>query len=482
MKSGDEAIISLKQGVDVVADIIKKTIGPNGTNVGVGRSVLDPLITNDAKLIVDAVEVPDEVQQFAIDKLKSVARTLNDHAGGGRKRAILFSQAIFNEVYTRYLDPNNFAVIQKPVMEIRRELKKACEEVVAKLKEKVVIISDPIQVEQVAFVASEDQDIAHKVAGLVAELGKDGDIAVDDSEGFTIETGITKGLEFKNGLMSPYMETNEMHEAVIETPDILVTNRKFQGHQQLVPLIKELIALGENKLVVIGDFDQAAISQFVMNRRNGFYVTAIRNPLPETLKDICALTGATYYDKDLDIPLTASLLGSADKIIATQDETLIMGGRGAGVPGRIDDLKNQLKDTESAFDKKALKERISKLSTGIGYIKVGAKTPDERDYLKPKVKDTVEAVQAAIAEGVVAGGGVALYEISQIVDNLLTRPIRAPYEVIKDSGVDNIGPEILDAFKIERMALEAAVEVVGLLITVADVIVQKNDPEDESKN
>lgn len=479
ISSGDKAILSLKKGVDAVADIVKQTLGPNGSNVILTRSLLPPYITNDGVSIAKEIELEDEIENVGAQIIKDVTEKTNDIVGDGTTTAIVLAQAIFNEVYNKYLDPNNLTRHKFSPMKVRKELKDACVEIIDELKKEAKEISSLKDLEKVAFVSMEDKEISKKIASMVNALGKDGTITVEEGDGFDLETEIINGLEFNQGILSPYMETNERHEAVIENARILVTNKRLETAQSVLPVIQDLIKEGINKLVIIGDFDQSVIQNFLVNKINGFHVTAVRSPMTETLKDICALTGAYFYDRDLTEDFTYGNLGTAEKIISTQAKTLVVGGKGS-VEKRVADLKEQIKKTTSSFDKKNLEERIGKLTLGVGVIKVGAISDADRKYLKLKIDDTVSATKAALQEGVIPGGGLALKNVSERINNILSKAILIPFTLIKESGIESISGNVVDPLKVTRTALESAVSVISLLITSCAVIANKNEDKDES--
>lgn len=482
ISSGNQAILSLKKGIDAVADIVKQTLGPNGSNVVLTRALLPPYITNDGVSIAKEIFLEDEIQNAGTQIIKDVAEKANDLAGDGTTTAIVLAQAIFNEIYDSHLNPELWSKDSVSKMGLRKKLQLACEEIIIELKKDAKQITTLEEIERVAFISMEDKEIAQKIASLVYKLGVAGTITVEEGDGFSVETEVIDGLEFPQGLFSPYMETNTTtHEAIVEDVPVLVTNRKISSVQQILPILEHLTKQNLRKLIIVGDFDSAVINNFLMNRLNNFIITAIKNPINETLKDICALTGAKFYDRDITDEFSPEGLGGADKITATQGKTIIIGGKG-NVEARVQDLQEQIKKSNSSFDKKNLEERIGKLTTGVGVIRVGAVSETDRKYLKLKIDDAVAATKAALEEGVVAGGGLALKRVSERVNNILSKPILVPYTLIQESGVTDIPDGVIDPLKVTRTALESAVSVVSLLITSSAVIADKNEDKNKSEN
>src|SRR3989344_3052287 len=400
----DEAVRSaLKRGVDVVAGAVRVTLGPRGRNVALDKSWGGPTITNDGVTIAKEISLADKFENMGASIVKEVATKTNEKAGDGTTTAVVLTQAIVHEGLKRTAMGAN-------AMIVRRGIEQAAKDAVAALKAMARPVKGKLDIRQVASISAESEELGKTIADTVEKVGKDGVVTVEESQSFGIESDFVEGMEFDKGYVSPYMITNaERMEAEMKDASILITDKKISTVKDILPLLEKLAQTGKKELFIIAeDVDGEALATFVVNKLRGvFSVLAVKAPgygdrKKEILSDIATLVDAQVVSEDLGLTLEKAelnVLGRANRVVATKDSTVIVGGKGkkAEVNARIAQLKEKLD------------ERIAKLTGGVAVIRVGAATETEMKYLKSKIEDAVNATKAAIAEGIVPGGGVALY-------------------------------------------------------------------------
>lgn len=445
----EEARKALKLGIDKVANAVKVTIGPKGRNVVLGKSFGAPVITNDGVSIAKEIVLKDPVENMGAEIIKEVAQKTNDIAGDGTTTSVILTQAIIGEG----MKHTNMGL---GVMGIRSGIESATKDVVLALKE----ISKPIktkeEIRQVATISAESEELGKIIADTIDKVGKDGVVTVEESQVSGVFSEVVEGLEFDKGYISPYMITNtERMEAEYKDVPVLVTDKKISAIKDVLPLLEALAKTGKKDLVVIADdVDGEALTTFILNKlRGGFNILAIKAPgygdrKKDLLSDIAVVLGATLVSEEVGLNLETvdmSVLGKADRIISTKDNTVIVGGKGkkADIDKKVSGLKKQIGNISSKFDKEKIEERIAKLSGGVAVIKVGAVTETEMKYLKLKIEDAVNATKAAISEGIVAGGGVALVKASQAVRVNFEKELLAKKSKISGTDEYTIGYEII---------------------------------------
>ncbi|MFZ2555261.1 MAG: chaperonin GroEL [Minisyncoccia bacterium] len=408
---------ALKRGVDIVAGAVRVTLGPRGRNVAIDRSWGGPTITNDGVSIAKEITLSDKFENMGAGIVKEVATKTNDKAGDGTSTAVVLTQALVHEGLKRTAMGAN-------AMMIRRGIEAAAKDAVAELKKMAREIKGKKDIQQVAAISAESEELGTKIADVVEKVGKDGVVTVEESQSIGIETDYVEGLEFDRGYVSAYMITNaERMEAEAKDVPILITDKKISTIKDILPVLEKLAQSGRKDLVIIADdVDGEALATFVVNKlRGAFNVLAVKAPgygdrKKEILQDIAITVGAQVISEDMGVKLETadiSMLGKAQRVVATKDSTVIVGGKGkkADIEKRVSQLRKQLENTDSKFDKEKIDERIAKLSGGVAVIRVGAATETEMKYLKDKIEDAVNATKAAIAEGIVPGGGAALAKV-----------------------------------------------------------------------
>src|SRR3989344_736317 len=410
---------ALKRGVDKVADAVKITIGPRGRNVVLDKGYGAPIITNDGVTIAKDITLKDKFENMGAEIVKEVASKTNDTAGDGTTTSVIITQALVEAGFKKTVAGANS-------MAIRHGIEFATKDAIAELKKIAKQIKSDTEIKQVATISAESEEIGTIIASTIKKIGKDGVVTVEESQSFGIDSEIVDGLEFDKGYISPDMITNAEHmEAEYRDPAILVTDKKISTIKEILPLQEKLAASGKKDLVIIAeDVDGEALTTFVVNKlRGSFNVLAIKAPgygdrKKDMLVDIATTIGAKVISEELGIKFEnaeLAMLGRASRVISTKDNTVIVGGKGkkSEIEKRVESLRTQRQNTTSKFDVEKLDERISKLSGGVAVIRVGAATETEMKYLKLKIEDAVNATKAAIAEGIVAGGGSALVKVSQ---------------------------------------------------------------------
>lgn len=525
-----DARTAIKRGIDVAAKAVKVTLGPRGRNVILDKGYGGPHMTNDGVTIAKEISLKDKFENMGAEIVKEVANKTNDLAGDGTTTSVVLFQALVDEGMKHTAMGVN-------AMLVRSGMEKAAEATVKALKS----IAKPVQgdkdIKQVATISAESAEIGETIAEVIAQVGQNGVVTVEESQSFGIDKEVVEGLEFDRGYVSPYMITNaDKMAAEYKDPAILITDKKVASVQEILPLLEAVARTGKKELVIIADdVEGEALTTFVLNKLRGtFNVLAVKAPgygdrKKEMLQDIATMTGGTVISEETGLKLDKaelSQLGRASKIISTKDSTVIVGGKGAkkDIEARVGALKKQLADTTSKFDKEKLEERIAKLSGGVAVIKVGAATETEMKYLKDKIEDAVNATKAAIAEGIVPGGGTALVKAGQkveaetdwkklgkeeevgyrIVLAALQKPLKqiamnagrdsgeviveevkkakgfAGYDAVKDEVVpDMIAAGIIDPVKVTRGGVQHAVSAAAILLTTEAAIA--DEPEEKKE-
>ncbi len=511
----EDARQALLRGVNALANVVKVTLGPKGRNVVLDKGYGAPIITKDGVTVAKEVELEDKFENAGVELVKEVASKTNEDVGDGTTTATVLAQAIIKE------GMKNVTAGTNPVA-LKRGLDKCLAAIVKELKE---IISKPVEENEIADVASisaNDKEVGGKIAEAMKEVGKDGVITVEESQSFGLSIETVKGMRFDKGYVSPYMVTNtERMEAEYNDPYILLTDKKIGSIQDVLPLLQKIAESGKKELVIIAeDVDGEALTTFVLNKLRGtFNVLAVKAPgfgdrRKEMLQDIATLTGAKVITEEVGLKLeNAGLedLGSARKVISTKDNTTIVDGKGdeKNVKDRVAQIRKMIENTDSDFDREKLQERLAKLAGGVAVIKVGAATETEMKEVKHRIEDAVGATKAAVEEGVVPGGGVALIRAIKALDNLkleaeesvavsiMRRALEEPLRQIAiNAGTDgavvaeNVKKEkesvgynaatgvyedlfkagIIDPTKVTRTALQNAVSIAGMFLTTEAVI------------
>jgi chaperonin GroEL len=527
VKFDSEVREALKRGVDIVAGAVKVTLGPKGRNVALGKSWGGPTITNDGVSIAKEITLEDKFEDMGAAIVKEVATKTNDKAGDGTTTAVVLTQAIIDEGLKKTAMGAN-------AMMVRRGIEAAAKDAVEELKKMAKPVKGKEDVRQVATISAESAELGKAIADIVEKVGKDGVVTVEESQSIGIETDYVEGMEFDKGYVSAYLITNaERMEAEAKDAPILITDKKISTVKDIIPLLEKVAQSGKRELVIIADdVDGEALATFIVNRlKGGFNVLAVKAPgygdrKKEMLADIAITVGAEVITEDLGLSLEKAelnMLGRANRVVATKDATTIVGGKGkkAEIEKRVQQLRMQVNNTDSKFDKEKLEERIAKLSGGVAVIRVGAATETEMKYLKDKIEDAVNATKAAIAEGIVPGGGAALAKVAaKLAKNaekhksegsefgvgygILVSALTAPFKQIvlnagredgmvllaeistggtkgfnaaTDEIVDLIEAGVIDPVKVTRSGVENAASAAAVLLTteaaVADIPEEK---------
>lgn len=466
----DEAKKALARGIQTVADAVQITIGPRGRNVAFDKGYGAPTITNDGVSIAKEIILADKFENMGVELIKEVASKTNDSAGDGTTTSVILTRSMITEGLKKTSMGANGMLVRKGIEE-------ASADVVAELKKMAHPIKTDAEIRQVATISAESAELGKIIADTIKKVGKDGVVTVEESQSFGVDSEVVEGLQFDKGYVSPYMITNtERMEAEFKDVPVLLTDKKIASIKEILPLLEAVAQTGKKELVIIAeDVEGEALATFVVNKlRGGFNVLAIKAPgfgdkKKDMLGDIAVTLGATVVSEELGMKLETAeiaVLGRASKVIASKDKTIIVGGKGkkAQIEKRIVQLKAQLEALDgkfSKFDKEKLEERIAKLSGGVAVIRVGAATETEMKYLKLKIEDAVNATKAAIEEGIVAGGGVAL--------------VKAAEKVSVSKNMKYTSPEQEVGYEIVIKALEAPLRQIAINAGKDDgsVIVEK---------
>ncbi len=441
----DSARQALKRGVDKVADAVKVTLGPKGRNVVLDKGYGSPTITNDGVTIAKEIELEDKIENLGAELVKEVASKTNDVAGDGTTTATLLAQTIIAEGFRHLAAGVNPVGIQRGIL-------RASDLVVEHLKKMSHPVAGHEEIAQVATISAKDPAIGKLLADIIEEVGKDAVITVEDSQTLGIEKEIVKGLQFDRGYISQYMVTNaERMEAVYENAPILITDKKLSSLPDMLPVLEKVAKAGRKELVIIAeDVDGEALATLVVNKLRGAFSTlAIKAPgfgdrRKEMLEDIAIITGGRVVSEEVGLKLEnvdLDMLGQARRIVASKEMTTIIGGKGkkADIEKRVAQIRAEIEKTKSEFDREKLEERLAKLSGGVALIKAGAATEVEQKEKKLRIEDAVQATKAAIAEGIVPGGGVALLRSAPVLVEA-TKRLEREERITHD---EKVGMEIL---------------------------------------
>lgn len=521
---GDDARQKLYKGVQALADSVKVTLGPKGRNVILDKKYGAPLITNDGVTIAKEIELKDPEENMGAQLVKEVSTKTNDAAGDGTTTATILAEAMIGEGLKHLKEGANAVQLKKGIKGAVGAIEKALGEMAVQIgdsKEKIA---------QVATVSAQDEEVGNLIADVMDLVGNDGVITVEESQTMGIEKEVVEGMQFDNGYVSPYFVTDPSRmEASYDDVKILITDKKISSIQDLLPLLEKVAQTGKKELVIISeDIDGEALATLVLNKLRGtFNVLAVKAPAfgdrrKEMLRDIAVLTGATVITEEIGLKLDAaelSHLGEARRVVSDKDTTTIVDGKGdkPSIEARVDELKVLLSKTSSDFDKEKLQERLGKLAGGVGVIKVGAATEVELKERKLKIEDALNATRAAVEEGIVPGGGVALLRAMKALDGLkgdsdemngvtivkvaLVRPLhqiaenagKDPKEVLdrvlkgkdnegydaaSDDYVDMIKEGIIDPKMVTREALKNAASVAALFLTMGGAVSDIPEPKE----
>ena len=520
----EQARKKLKAGIDKITNVIKVTLGPKAKYVVLDRGFGAPEICDDGVTIAKEIELEDKVENLGVELMKEVAEKTNDVAGDGTTTAVVLAQAMVSEGLknvTAGADP----------LALKKGIEIGVKKVIENLKKDSKSISKKEEITQVATIAALDPEIGNLIADVFSEVGKDGVITVEESKKFGLEREIVKGLQFDRGYISPYMITNpERMEAVLEEAYILVTDKKISALTEILPAMEKIAQTGKKDLVIIADeVEGDALATLVVNKLRGiFNALAVKAPgfgerRKEMLQDVAVVTGAQLISEELGLKLEnieLSNLGQARKVISTKEKTTIIEGKGKkeDIEARISQVKNELKTTESEFDKEKLQERLAKLAGGVAVIKVGAATEVEQKAKQRKTEDALNATRAAIEEGILAGGGVALLRSIPVLEelklegdektglNILKKTLEMPIkQIAQNAGLDGaivveevrkhqgafgfnaktmkyedlVQAGIVDPTKVVRAALENAASSASMFLTTEVVVAEKPEEKKE---
>lgn len=418
----------LRRGVDILANTVKVTLGPRGRNVVLDKGFGAPVITNDGVTIAKEIELSDKFENIGAELVKQVAEKTNDVAGDGTTTATVLAQSMFNEGL------KNLAAGANPMV-LRRGIEAATKVAVESLNEQTRDIKGREEIAQVATISAQDEEVGNLIADVMEKVGKDGVITVEESQGLGLESEFVEGMQFDKGYVSAYMVTNaEKMEAQLNDPYILITDKKISAIADILPVLEKLMQSGKKELVIIAeDVEGEAMATLVVNKIRGvFHALAVKAPgfgdrRKEMLQDIAVLTGGKVISEEVGLKLenaTLDMLGRADRVVATKENTTIVGGKGSQeeIDARVAQIKQAIETETSDFDKEKLQERLGKLSSGVAVIRVGAATETEQKEKQHRAEDAVLATKAAVAEGIVAGGGLALlktaHDLSQEVEKM----------------------------------------------------------------
>ena len=514
---GEEARRSLKEGMDVLANAVATTLGPKGRNVALDRSFGSPTITHDGVTVAKEIELEDPYQNMGAQLLKEAATKTNDIAGDGTTTSTVLAHAIVTEGLKTLAAGSN-------AMLLKRGIEKASHAVAEKISDLAVEVTSKEDIANVASISAQDRMIGELIADVMDKVGNDGVITVEESKGLQFETEYVEGMQFDRGYLSPYFITDaDSMEAVIENPYILIHEKKISSAQDLVPLLEKMIQTGKRDLVILAeDIDGEALATLVLNKLRGMLnVLAIKAPgfgdrRKAMMQDIAILTGGTVIAEETGGSLetaTVDDLGQAEKVVSDKENTTVVSGKGDAdqIKGRIEQIRVEIERSTSDYDSEKLQERLAKLSGGVAIIRVGAATETELKEKKHRVEDALSATRAAVEEGIVPGGGVALINAMvaleglkgdnddeqtgiNIVQKSLTVPMRkitenagkdgsvivanvqreedskVGYNVLTDEYVDMIAAGVIDPAKVTRGALENAASIAAMILTTEALI------------
>jgi len=522
----DEARAALKKGIDKLAEAVRMTLGPRGRAVVIEKSYGAPQVTFDGVTVAKEIELEDKFENLGAELIKQAADKTNDNVGDGTTTSVVLAHAMIDEG-EKATQQKGFNVIQ-----LAEELRLEGGKVVKALEKQREPINENKKIEEVATLSAKNPEIGKLIAEVMDKVGRDGVVTIEDSNTISNTYDVVEGMQFDRGYISQYMVTNsERMEAVLEEPHILVTDKKISSIQELLPLLEKLVQSGKKELVIVADeVEGEALATIVVNKLRGiFSVLAVKAPgfgdrRKEMLQDICVVTGAQFISEELGRKfdsVTFDDLGKAHRVVSNKDNTTIVGGNGSkkDIEERITQIKNQLKKTDSDFDKDKLKERLGKLSGGVAVIKVGAPTESAQKELKQRVEDAVAATRAAMEEGVVPGGGMALLHakneavgspasynsVSEAAKFILAQALQAPLKsIVENSGKEyakvlaEIGKNsnnwqgfnaytnqvedlkkagVVDPLKVTKTAFLNAISVAATYLTIGVSLTEKPEPK-----
>lgn len=521
IKFSEDARRAMLRGVDALANAVKVTLGPKGRNVVLEKKFGSPLITNDGVTIAKEIELEDAFENMGAQLVKEVATKTNDVAGDGTTTATVLAQALIREGL------KNVTAGASPIG-LRKGIDKAVKAAVAELQNIAKPVEDSQAIAQVAAISAADEEVGKLIAEAMEKVGKDGVITVEESRGFLTELEVVEGMQFDRGYISPYMITDtDKMEAVLDNPYILITDKKISSTQEILPLLEKIVQQARPLLIIAEDIEGEAQAMLIVNKLRGtFNAVAVKAPgfgdrREAMLQDIAALTGGQVITEKLGLDLkstTVDQLGNARQVRVTKENTTIVDGSGEkeDIQARVSQIRAQLEETTSEFDKEKLQERLAKLAGGVAVVKVGAATETELKERKLRIEDALNATRAAVEEGIVSGGGTALVNVysavaaveavgdektgvnivlrsleepirtiaanagqegSVIVERLKKEAIGIGYNAATDEWVNMIEAGIVDPAKVTRSALQHAASVAGLFLTTEAVIADKPEPE-----
>jgi chaperonin GroEL len=518
---------SLKEGVDTLANAVKTTLGPKGRNVALDKKYGAPTVTHDGVTVAKEIELDDQFANMGAQLLKQAATKTNDVAGDGTTTATVLAQAIVREGMRNVAAGAN-------AMLLKRGIDLASDALIGEIQAKATPVKGKEEIAQVATISAADPAIGDLIAEVMEKVGKDGVITVEESKGLEFETEYTEGMQIDRGYLSPYFITNpESMDAELEDPFILITDKKISAIADVLPTLEKVAGVRAPLVIIAEDVDKEALATLVVNKLRGtLNVLAVKAPgfgdrRKEMLRDIAVLTGGQVVSEEIGRRLDSvdiQDLGRARRVVSTKDDTTFIEGAGdtAAIQGRIEQIRAQIETTTSDYDREKLQERLAKLAGGVAVIKVGAATETELKEKKHRVEDALSATRAAVEEGIVPGGGVALINALSALDavqaqgdiqtgvNIFRRALEEPmrgiaanagkdgavviemvrqaqkeqgntnvgYDVIADSYVDMLGAGIVDPAKVTRSAVENAASIAGMILTTEALITDK--PEEKA--
>ena len=517
VKFSEDARRSMLRGVETLANAVKVTLGPKGRNVVLEKKFGSPLITNDGVTIAKEIELEDAYENMGAQLVKEVATKTNDIAGDGTTTATVLAAAMIREGL------KNVTAGANPMV-IRRGMEKAVRAAVEEIKSIAKPVENKSSIAQVAAISADDPEVGNLIAEAMEKVGKDGVITVEESKGFVTELEVVEGMQFDRGYASPYMITDtDKMEAVLSNPYILITDKKISNIQEVLPVLEQVVQSGKPLLIIAEDVEGEALATLVVNKLRGtFTAVAVKAPgfgdrRKAMLQDIAALTGGEVITEELGLDLKSTKLeqlGRASKIVVTKENTTIVEGAGdkASIEGRVSQIRQQIEDTTSDFDREKLQERLAKLAGGVAVVKVGAATETELKEKKLRIEDALNSTRAAVEEGIVPGGGTALInaikavegvkvdgeeavgvqivlrsleepvrqiaanaglEGSVIVERLKKEAVGIGFNAATEEYVNMLEAGIVDAAKVTRSALSNAASVAAMFLTTEAVIADK---------
>ena len=523
IKYGAEARQALENGVNSLADTVRVTLGPKGRNVVLDKSYGAPLITNDGVTIAKEIELEDGFENMGAQLVKEVATKTNDVAGDGTTTATVLAQAMVNE------GMKNLAAGANPII-LRKGMKKATEVAVAAIKEMSQKVNGKEHIARVAAISAGDDEVGQMVADAMEKVSGDGVITIEESKTMATELDTVDGMQFDRGYISAYMATDmDKMEAVLDNPLILITDKKISNIQEILPLLEQIVQSGKKLLIIAEDVEGEALTTLIVNKLRGtFNVVAVKAPgygdrRKAMLEDIAILTGGTVVSSEVGLELkdaTIDMLGRAKSVKVRKDDTVIVDGEGKkkDIQARIGQIKKQIEETTSDFDREKLQERLAKLAGGVAVIRVGAATETEMKEAKLRMEDALAATRAAVEEGIIAGGGSAYIhaskKVAELADTLdgdektgarvVLKALEAPlyhiaanagldgsvivnkvreskkgigFDALKEEYVDMVKAGILDPAKVTRSALQNATSVASTLLTTESVVATIKEPQ-----